>query len=202
MATKRGIAGKGLRLSRFITNKQATQFSAAIRFSKRLGCPLNQFVTLNLAHTACPRGLASLAVQDLIKNRFGRWLRYQEVKARKAGQPSYGAPTYAWVIEAKGGLTHLHWCVHVDPRLQASFARVLPKWLARSAGAIEKPIGAINITSVYGIGGLLKYCLKGLNHYHAGKRFVVVEDQGEVWGKRVGLSKSLGQAARRQHRGS
>ena len=46
--------------------------------------------------------------------------------------------------------------------------------------------------------GTAQYCMKGINPYHAGRRFIRPENQGTVYGKRVGINRSLGKAARRK----
>ena len=91
----------GLRGSRYISSKQATAYFAATKHARQHEHVPNTVVTLNLSHTACPPGLASVAIQTLVRDRFGRWLRYHAKKAVKAKQPGFGPPTYTWVIEAK-----------------------------------------------------------------------------------------------------
>jgi hypothetical protein len=173
---------------------------AAHRFAEAIGRPLNLAVTLNLSHTACDPEKASEAFERFRDNHFTRWLRYQSQKARKAGRPDFGPPTYTWVIEAKDGYPHVHWNLHIHPSLKKPLLAKIEKWLAKAAGEIEKPFGAVHSTAITNTNGLARYCMKGIDPYQAKAKFIRPEYQGTVIGKRCGVSESLGPSARRAFR--
>jgi hypothetical protein len=151
-----------------------------------LGRPLNTFVTVNFDHTDCPPEHVSAAFERLRDNHFVRWLRYEEAA------PAY----YVWVLENQGGDMHVHWVVHVPSSLRKAFGTRLPKWLARVAGIIRCSESAINIKPVSKLRSLTRYLLKGMDSRYAPRYSVQHESQGLVYGKRCGVSKSLGPSAR------
>lgn len=174
---------------------------AAHRFAEAVGRPLNLAVTLNLSHTTCDPDRTSEAFERLRDNHFTRWLRYQSQKASKTGKPSFGPPTYTWVIEAKNGYPHVHWNLHIHPSLKNPLLKRIEKWLQKVAGEIEKPLGAIHSIPITNTNGLAKYCMKGIDPYQAKAKFIRPEYQGAVTGKRCGVSASLGPSARKTLRG-
>ena len=184
------------RPSRHITGKQATAYFAAMKHARDQGDFLNLSVTLNLSCTDCPPGEASAVMQQLVSDRFGRWLRHKSSKSTKAGGPSHTL-AYTWVVEAKDGNQHVHWCLHLDAKLQGEFEQKLPKWVRSTAGKINDAKRCIKIKDVSVIMGLARYCMKGINPQQASRRFVRPRNQGVVYGKRVAISRSLGRAARR-----
>jgi hypothetical protein len=119
-----------------------------------------------------------------------RWLRYW------ASAPTY----YVWVIEHHGGDTHVHWVVHIPKSLRAAFDTKLTEWLTRVAGIIRCHVSAIKIKPVPNLRGLGRYLLKGMDPRSAAAYGVRHEPQGLVYGKRCGVSKSLGPAARNRPR--
>jgi hypothetical protein len=189
-----------MRRTEWLNRHQASNFMAAHRFAEVAGRPLNLALTLNLSHTTCDPSRASAAFERLRDNHFTRWLRYQSQKARKAGRPGYGPPTYTWVIEAKDGYPHVHWNLHIHPSLRKPLLKKTEAWLERAAGEIEKPFGAIHSTPITNTRGLARYCMKGIDPHQAKARHIRPEYQGTVTGKRCGVSESLGLSARRAFR--
>jgi hypothetical protein len=173
-----------------IARRQVRNFMGAIHHADTrlvaLGRPLNTFVTLNFDYSDCPPEHVSAAFERLRDNHFVRWLRYEKAA------PAY----YVWVLENKGGDTHVHWVVHVPKPLQEAFATKLPKWLARVAGIIRCSESAIKITPVPKLRTLARYLLKGMDSRYAPRYSVRHVPQGLVHGKRCGISKSLGPSAR------
>jgi len=182
--------------SRHITGKQATAYFAAMKHARDQVDPPNLSVTLNLSCTDCPPGEASPVMQQLVNDRFGRWLRNKSHKSTKAGGPGH-ILTYTWVVENKDGIQHVHWCLRLDEKLRSEFEHKLPKWVRSAAGKINDPKRCINIKDISFVMGLARYCMKGINPQQASRRFVRPENQGVVYGKRVAISRSLGRAARR-----
>jgi hypothetical protein len=172
-----------------IDRRQARNLMDAIYYAHtrlvELGRPLNTFVTLNFGHTDCPPEHVSSGFEKLRDNHFVRWLRHRrEVPAH-----------YVWAVENSGGDTHVHWVVHIPKSLRAKFDTKLPEWLTRVAGTIRCP-EAIKIKPVWYLPTLLPYLLKGLDPCFTAPYGIKHIPQGLVYGKRCGVSKSLGPASR------
>jgi hypothetical protein len=187
-----------LRHTRYINRRQAHNFRHAILYAETRaaaqGRQLNTFVTLNFDHTGCPPERVSKAFEKLRDNHFTRWLRYQSLTRRRDWTPAF----YVWSIENHGGDTHVHWIVHIPKPLQAAFSEKLPLWLARIAGAVHCSVSAIKVQPVKNLRGLDHYLLKGMDPHYAARYRVRHDPQGLVFGKRCGISKSLGPAARQR----
>jgi|SRR6516225_8589303 hypothetical protein len=180
----------GDRRTRHIGWRQARNLREAIHYADKrlveLGRPLNTFVTVNFGHTACPPEFVSATFEKLRDNHFVRWLRYG----------TSDLSHYVWVIENAGGNTHVHWVLHVPKFLRAAFEIKLAEWLARVAGTITCRESAIKIDPVPNLRGLGLYLLKGMDPRYAPRFGVKHIPQGLVYGKRCGVSKSLGPSAR------
>jgi hypothetical protein len=126
-----------------------------------------------------------------------------EINASVVG---FAPPTHVFVREGN----HVHWKVHIPKELIDEFINLVPRWVT-SLGNKGKPgprkrsektppasDGVVNIRPVYNNVGLRKYLLKGVNPADA-FRFGIrhVEPQGEVIGRRTGVSRSLGSGARK-----
>ena len=119
-------------------------------------------------------------------------------QSRRAPRHDYGPPAYVWMIEDKSGHTHVHWLVYVPARLRKAFEAKLFSWVASVAGTVHCPASAINTKNIYGPRGLGLYLLKGMEPRLARFFHVIPKPQGIVYGKRCGISESLGPAARRR----
>lgn len=181
---------RGVRRTQHIGWRQARNFLEAIRFAGinlvELGRPLNTFATINFGHIVCSPDAVSARFEKLRDNHFVRWLRYG------TSDLSY----YVWIIENSGGDTHVHWVLHIPKSVQAAFDTKLAEWLGRVAGTITCRESAINIQTVTNLRGLGLYLLKGMDPRYAARCGVKHVPQGLVYGKRCGVSKSLGPASR------
>jgi len=190
MSLTHSLKRGGNRRTRHIGWRQARNLRKAIHYADKrlveLGRPLNTFVTINFGHIACPPEVVSSIFEKLRDNHFVRWLRYE------TSDLSY----YFWVIENAGGNTHVHWVLHLPKSLRAAFDAKLAEWLARVAGLITCGESAIRIQTVTKLRGLGLYLLKGMDPRYAARCGVRHVPQGIVYGKRCGVSKSLGPAAR------
>jgi hypothetical protein len=170
--------------------RQVRNFMGAIHYADTrltaLARPLNTFVTLNFDHIDCPPERVSARFEKLRDNHFVPWLRYRRAV------PAH----YVWVLENQGGDTHVHWVVHVPPSLREAFRTKVPEWLGQVAGTILCAESAINIKPVTNLRSLARYLLKGMDPRYAPRYSVRCVSQGLVHGKRCGVSKSLGPAAR------
>lgn len=153
-----------------------------IRLAKKLGLDLNLFVTVNFSLTACDPERVDLAFAKL-RATFGKWA----TRLKKAHFP----PTFVWVIENPNDCLNAHWMVHVPRKRHADFKANLQKWLENAVGDVygEK---AIKIKRVTNAEGLKSYLLKGI-HPSLAKQFGIrYENQGWVYGRRIGHSKNIG----------
>jgi hypothetical protein len=190
MSISHSSVRRGFRCTQHIGWRQARNFLEAIRYADRrlaeLGRPLDTFATINFGHIACFPEVVSAIFEKLRDNHFVRWLRYG------TSDLSY----YVWVIENSGGNTHVHWVLHLPKSLRAAFEIKLAEWLARVAGPITCRQSAIKIQAVTNLRGLGLYLLKGMDPRYAARCGVKDVPQGLVYGKRCGVSKSLGPASR------
>ena len=179
----------GPRHTRQIDQRQARNLMEAIRYADthlmELGRPLNTFATVNFDHIDCPSECVSAKFEKLRDNHFVRWLRYKAA----------GPPYYVWVLENQPGNTHVHWIVHIPKSLRTSFDRKLPEWMARVSGIVRCGESAIKLEPVPNLPGLGRYLLKGMDPSYAARNRIRHKPQGLVYGKRCGVSKSLGPAA-------
>jgi hypothetical protein len=190
MSFSRSSVPRGVRRTQHIGWRQAQNFLEAIRYADKrlveLGRPLNTFATINFGHIACSPEVVSPLFEKLRDNHFVRWLRYETSES----------PYYVWAIENSGRYTHVHWVLHLPKSLRASFDTKLSEWLARVAGTITCRESAIKVKPVPNLRGLGRYLLKGMDPRYAPRCGVRHIPQGLVYGKRCGISKSLGPASR------
>jgi hypothetical protein len=181
----------GVRQSHHIGRKSASNMAHAVRVADALGLPLNQFVTFNFEHTACPEHLVSRQFQRLRDNHFGKCL------ARKRGKAKATPPVYVWSIENSGGCLNVHWVVHIPKGRVLDFRARLAEWLVAVAGEVSCA-SAIDVKHAPRPQGLIKYISKGIDPAYAGFFRIDHFPQGLVHGKRAGTSKALGPSVRRR----
>ena len=184
------VEGSSKRVTAQIGRKPAANIHHATRLAERIGCPLNQFVTINYSKTQCPPDDATAAFRDLLSDWFARWLR-RHPKNKKGVSPAY-----VYAFEAAGGQIAVHWLVHVPKGLIREFWRLVPEWVAATAGPITSP-AAIKHRRIYRVVGAKRYILKGMDPHFARIWKIRPSPQGNIVGRRSGFSRSLGPAARR-----
>ncbi len=180
------------RASHFIEYRQFRTLWAAVDAAQALGKPLNLFVTINFSLADCPEELVSSKFGHLRENHFSPWLRYVSRLLRAADR---SPPLYIWVIENRSGMCHVHWLVHMPPRLKRRFEAKVPDWVAAVCERVYCSSGVVQIATIYDLEGLRRYVLKGVHPNHAARHRLKAVPQGIVVGKRCGVSKSLGPAA-------
>ena len=178
------------RISQHINRKPASNMAHAVRVAETLGLPLNQLVTFNFAHTACPDHLVSRQFQKLRDNHFGKWLT-----RKGSGRPK--PPAFIWSVENSGGCLNVHWLVHIPKGRVEDFRAQLPGWLAAVAGEVSCTT-AIHVRHAPTPQGAAKYISKGIDPLYAPFFRIRHVPQGQIHGKRAGTSKSLGPTARRR----
>ena len=183
-----------MRTSSFINRKQASNILKAQRFADEIGLPLVVYATVNFAHTGCRAGDVSKAFEKLRDNHFAPWLR-RRPRPRIA---QIDPPAYVWVIENAAGQTHVHWQLHLPERLVAPFREVLPRWVEKVTMEITAT-EACHVQRADRPRGATVYMMKGIDPRCAKAYRIRPEAQGNVVGKRCGMSKSLGPTARRTY---
>lgn len=170
----------------------------------RHGCPkanVNAPVSLNLLVTI--QWNLTVTKQDnfrgLRNERFCRWLR---TRCKQLGISV--APYYIYAREKN----HVHWQVHIPEVLVEEFTDLVSRWVTslehkgkgprkRAENHEPAPDGAVLVQRVRNSVAVRKYLLKGIKRADAFRFGIkVVEDQGVVYGRRTGVSRTLGRAAR------
>ena len=107
---------------------------------------------------------------------------------------------FAWVIESQNPGTHVHWAVWVPEHLHAEFAAKVRTWFTKVAG-LPWTDTAIHIAPVTNLRTLPLYMLKAIHPNRAARLGVRYPSfQGVVFGKRGGVSESIGPTAIKRHR--
>jgi hypothetical protein len=189
ISRSRSPVHRGFRRTHQIGWRQARNLLGAIHYADiklvELGRPLNTFVTINFGHIAC--------------------LPERQHKFRKATRQSLrkvAAVRNIGIVLLRLGHRELrrpyaHSLGPSPPKIVASAIRSkLREWLARVAGTIACRESAINIKPVTNLRGLGLYLLKGMDPRYAPRCGVKHIPQGLVYGKRCGISKTLGPASR------
>ena len=157
--------------------------------------PLNMLVTIKWDMTETGED----NFKALRNERFCRWLR---TRSKQLGMTL--VPYYVYSREED----HVHWQVHVPEQLIEEFTDLVSRWVTslehkgkgprkRAENHSPAPEGAVKVERVRNSVALRKYMLKGINPPDA-VRFGIRNPtpQGVVFGKRTGVSRSLGGAAR------
>jgi hypothetical protein len=129
-----------------------------------------------------------------IRERFRNWLAHKRKKDSRI-PPPMGVHTF----ENPDGHMHVNWVVHVPPGHEREFERKARRWVERAHGASE-PFDVVIKPITHTPKSLAKYILKGtdprfVDHFFLGE---VAAPQGEVWGRRAGISQAVGIRARKK----
>lgn len=178
-----------------ISRRVVASIFKAFDFAAQIGMPLNRYVVINLRDTP-EQGATSAFTR--IRHKYRDWLDYR----RKRDGEDY-VPAYVYAHEnPDDSFPHANWALHVPIHLQAEFALKLPRWVAAVVGDVG-PFDVYNgpITAERAK-RLAKYIAKGVDpefvrHFHLGEINDEEGPQGICYGKRAGVSPSLGAAARR-----
>lgn len=190
----KNVGGKA-RCTNHINRRVTQSIFRAFDFSRSTGRPLNRYIVINLNETdaACAATLF-----ERIRHKFRDWLNYHN---RQSGAPV--APAYVYAFEnPEGGRPHVNWAIHVPDHLLADFLRKLPRWIERVQGSLTPFTYHEQAIDQAYAKRLAKYLVKGtepafLEHFYLRELHEEHGPQGEVWGKRAGVSPSLGHVVRR-----
>jgi len=172
-----------------IGRKPAANIHHATRLADKIGCPLNQFITINYSKTDCRDDQATASFRLLLSSWFARWLR-RHPKNTRACQP-----TYVYAFEAAGGQIAVHWLVHIPRGLIREFWRKVSEWVQITTGSVVNS-GTVKHRRINKIVGLKRYILKGMDPHFARAWKIRPSAQGVIIGRRSGFSRNLGPTAR------
>lgn len=183
--------------SHAIGQKSAQSLYYAFDQAQRLNMPLNTHVTINFANTKCEPQKALLAFAKLRLSHFKRW-------AARRGFPATGGYAFENSRDDKAILTvdenhniHVHWALHVPPRLRNEFEAVLYGWVELVTGGILEAGNVIKITNPPPL-ILRQYVLKGTTEMWAKIYGATAKPQGLiVGGRRAGTTLNVGPKARK-----
>lgn len=202
---RRAKASRGITVASARTLHHACRFALPIGGKQsRRGCPkanVNAPVGLNLSVTI--QWNMTKTKHDnfaaLRNQRFCRWLR---TRCKQLGISV--SPYYVYAREKN----HVHWLVHVPEMLIEEFTDLVPRWVTslerKGTGARKRaenhepaPQGAVLVQPTGNSVAARKYLLKGIRPKDA-FRFGIKKPkpQGRVFGRRTGVSRTLGKAAR------
>ena len=184
MATKQTTASIGA--------KQAARAFHAVRFANDNGTPLNLMVTIDFTSLGIEAEDAGALFRE-IWARFARWYAYQRGKGREFG--SFDA--YAVHEHPDGKPRHVHWVMRAPEGTRTEIERVICDRLEKLTG-LDCLGAAIHFTDVGAAGTLAKYTLKGIHPAYAAHFHMRAEPQGEIIGRRLTISRSIGFAARQR----
>jgi hypothetical protein len=175
-------------------NRRVTQsIFRAFDYAKAIGAPLNLYVVLNLHETASK---AATTIFSDIRHRYRDWLSY--ISRKQWGV--LAKPAYIYALENPGGThPHANWAVHIPVGFQDDFIKKLPLWLAKAQGHCGISDCDVQTINQDYAKKLAKYIVKAtdpafIDHFHLTAEAC---DQGTIYGKRAGVSPSLGHAVRR-----
>lgn len=171
--------------------KQAERAFHAVRFANDNGSPLNLMVTIDFTNL----GVGAEGAGDLFREiwaRFSRWYAYQRSKGREFG--SFDA--YAVHEHPQGKPRHVHWIMRAPEGTRHEIERVIRNRLEKLTG-LDCLGDAIHFKNVGAPGQLAKYTMKGIHPAFAAMYYVRPEPQGDIIGRRLTISRSIGYAARK-----
>lgn len=199
--TPLGISGRkapknreGYRATNHINRRVTQSIFRAFDFATSIGTPMNLYVVINLHETA---RASAVTIFSSIRHKYRDWLNYKSKKV-------WGAPVkpaYIYAIENPGDQNpHANWAVYIPAELEDEFHRKLPRWVEKAQGECGPfDVHVQEINQDYAK-RLAKYVVKATDpaftaHFHLQG---IAAAQGVVYGKRAGVSPSLGHTIRRE----
>lgn len=185
--------GRPLRQSSHINRRVTQSVFRAFDYALEIGSPLNLYIVINLHETM---KVSAAAVFEAIRHKYRDWLNYRTKKRSLGIVP----PMYIYAMENPSGThPHVNWALHVPDDLRAEFEAKLPRWIEKAQGKCGPSDCVVQGVREDTHKQLAKYIVKGtdpgfVDHFYLQK---VYAPQGQVWGKRAGVSPSLGATVRK-----
>jgi len=161
-----------------------------VRFANDNGRPLNLFVTIDFSSLGIDPEAAGGFFRE-VWARFSRWYAYQRKKGREFGP----FDAYAVHEHPEKGPRHVHWVMRAPEGTRPEIERVITERIEKLTGLAC--LGrSVHFRDVPSAGSLAKYTLKGINPAYAPHFHMTAADQGQIIGRRITISRSIGYAAR------
>lgn len=184
MTTKRGSSSIG--------PKQAARAFHAARFATSINRPFNLLVTIDTSSLSIADTDAGTFLRE-VWARFTRWWAYQRDKKQR----NIGAFGAVMVHEnPSSGPRHAHWHMHIPDEIRDEVEEIIRNRIEKltDLNCLGK---AIHFLSTPSPGGVMKYIMKGIDPRYANHFHMNAEDQGEIVGRRMTVSRSVGYTARK-----
>lgn len=183
--------------SLLIAGNSASKFLDAGRYSFDIKKPFTLYVVIRLGEYEEGNEFKKLYNLRAFVHSITRWFREQRKADKDAGQPDrVGEPLWAWTIENEEHL-HANLLLHLPDHLTSEFHRLCFAWAEKAFGSIGPD--DLRCKSIWGLDGLLRYVLKGVDPEATSWLPINHEPQGEVWGTRTSACRALGPVARKKH---
>lgn len=170
--------------SQHLTEKQVQALFKATETAFKSGCPLNRFITIHYDDLADKKRPQKFVLKFLEHSR--KWLQRR------------GLPV-AYLYTLENGKTkglHVHILIHIPRGCQRKYRQAMARWLPfeiRKPRVDTKTIQYPDfgkLSPLHGVYGTLRYMCKGINPKSPLLNIEAI-DQGEVMGRRWGISKLL-----------
>jgi hypothetical protein len=182
----------GIRRTTHISHRVTQSGFRAFDYAIATDRPLNKFIVIHLRDDTEQCAGASFSK---VLHKFRDWLAYQSKRLRMKV-----SPIYVFTLENPNGSVHVNWALHVPKSLHSEFEKKIMGWVTK----VQKEIGPYTV-KVKDIDQsyakrLAKYIFKGTDpryvvHFHL---YDLHAPQGEVWGRRAGISQAIGRKARKR----
>ncbi len=167
-----------------LTQKQVIALFNAGENAFNLGCPLNRFITIHYDDYADKKRPQKFVLQYLEHSR--KWLQ-------RRGLPV----AYVYTLEnGKHKGIHVHLLLHIPKGYQVAYKRAMRRWLpfeVKRPRVVFEDIQYPNfgdLSPLHAVLGTLSYMCKGLDPLTPLNE-INHADQGEIMGRRWGISKAL-----------
>lgn len=171
----------------------ATNVFHGRRYAESKGKPLNFMVTINWNLLSVSE-LKSTATHRDLRRRVARAWKYEAEKHMSV----LGTFDYVEVHENPNGIPNTHWVIRVPLDKRVWFKAKVEKFLLKLVGISELPSKAVHYTDeLYAAGQLFKYLCEGVSPAYADYFNLRHKDQGTVYGRRTGVSRSIGRTKRK-----
>jgi len=177
----------------FVGRRAAENVFHAVRYADEMERPVNTAVCITFTSLIDDERSASELFKDL-QARIGRWWRDQRIRKGRDIGPMVSVHVHA---NPENTTRHVHWLLHCPASIRAEFEEVVTKRLKKITGVFELGTN-LHFSTVPRAGGKVKYILKGIEPEYAGHYFIRAANEGDVTGRRSGVSRSIGRAARKK----
>ena len=170
--------------TKHLSKKQVTRLFKAGEKAFNIGCPLNRFITIHYDDYADKKRPQKFVTDYLEHTR--KWLKRR------------GLPV-AYLYTLENGKTkgiHVHLLIHIPNHYYRIYKGDMARWLPFEVGKprivfkrVQYPTNG-DLSPLHSLYGTMRYVCKALNP-NSPAYGIEPKDQGEIMGRRWGISKSL-----------